>query len=58
MHDHPKGAREDRAITAWDEDECEHAAVLCRVLELHPAAFHVGRADPGTHRRPAESSAK
>jgi hypothetical protein len=36
MHQEPKGARDARAITTFDEDEQDQAAVLREVLELHP----------------------
>jgi hypothetical protein len=39
MHDQPKGASTDRAITTWDEDEREELAVLRQALDHHPAAL-------------------
>lgn len=42
MHDHPKGADDDPAITTHEEDDREQAAVLRQVLELHPVG-------PGEH---------
>jgi hypothetical protein len=36
MQDHPKGAGDGRAITTWEEDERDQAAVFRHVLELHP----------------------
>ncbi|MGN6814918.1 MAG: hypothetical protein ACTHK3_02395 [Solirubrobacterales bacterium] len=39
MQDHPKGARDERAITTYDEDDREEAAILRQVLELHPATL-------------------
>jgi hypothetical protein len=39
MHQDPKGARDERAITTWDEDECDQLALLRQVLELHPATL-------------------
>lgn len=44
MHDHPKGAEEDRTITTWDEDDREQVAVLRLALEHHPATLDPGRA--------------
>lgn len=38
MQNHPKGAGE-APSTNWDEDDREEAAVLRRVLELHPDAL-------------------
>jgi len=39
MQDHPKGARDERAITNWEEDNREQWALLRQVLELHPATL-------------------
>lgn len=39
MQDHPKGAGDGPAITTWDEDDREQAAILRQVLELHPATL-------------------
>ena len=39
MQDNPKCARDERAITTWDEDERDQRAVLREVLEHHPGAF-------------------
>jgi len=39
MQDHPKGARDERAIANWEEDDRHQAAILREVLELHPAAL-------------------
>src|SRR3954471_22915040 len=39
MHQDPKGARDERAITTWDEDERDQWALLRQVLELHPATL-------------------
>jgi hypothetical protein len=39
MHDHPKGAGDGPAITTYDEDDREQAAILRQVLELHPATL-------------------
>jgi hypothetical protein len=39
MQNHPKGAEEDRAITTWDEDEREQAAILREIVDLHPATL-------------------
>jgi hypothetical protein len=34
--ENPKGARDERAITTWEEDERDQRALLRQVLELHP----------------------
>jgi len=39
MQDHPKGARDERVITNWDEDDREQWALLRQVLELHPVTL-------------------
>jgi hypothetical protein len=39
MQDHSKGAKADRTITTWDEDDREQWALLRQVLELHPATL-------------------
>jgi len=39
MQDHHKGARDERAITTYDEDDHQEAAILRQVLELHPATL-------------------
>jgi hypothetical protein len=38
---HPKGESDERAIASRDEDDCQEAAVLDLVLEIHPAALTV-----------------
>lgn len=38
MHDHPKGAGDGPAITTYDEDDREQAAILRQVL-VHPATL-------------------
>lgn len=39
MHDHPKGADEDCAISTAEDDNCQQSAVLRQVLEHHPAGL-------------------
>ncbi|MFL5897627.1 MAG: hypothetical protein ACJ76D_04070 [Solirubrobacterales bacterium] len=39
MQDHPKCARDECAITTWEEDDREQAAILRQVLELYPATL-------------------
>lgn len=39
MHDHPKGAGDEPAITTGEEDDRQEAAVLRLVLELDPATL-------------------